>query len=111
MKTKPTAPAGHTPGPWHWLYFAGSNEPFAMTGADGKDVLCATDTAEGHLIVTFAHPGNKALIAAAPELLEALRNLAAVINEQRDELCAANIAHVPELADALAVIEKAEAPQ
>lgn len=53
----------HSPGPWHWEKVEGY----------GSSWLCCEDgTHVIHSVVT-PNPGDEAIIAAAPEMLEALK--------------------------------------
>lgn len=67
MRVKPT------PGPWKWWT---SNSFLRLTGRDGQDggVLHASVGSSGCATVTVRE-GDRALIAAAPELLEALEKI------------------------------------
>ena len=79
-KTKPTTETKHTPGPWKL-------DGGIMAKLEGHDVQitcisrthwCGNMTAEEkrlEAIFSAQEPANARLIAAAPELLEALKNL------------------------------------
>lgn len=56
-----------TPGPWHWVSFAG--EVF------GDDWMLATGDEKNYELLSLEEPANRSLIGAAPELLEALELL------------------------------------
>jgi hypothetical protein len=62
----------HTPGPWTWV-----SNGTALIGSNEDQVL-AIDLPE------FIEPENKALLAAAPELLAALKGLADSQGERHD---------------------------
>ena len=72
--------SGHTEGPWkhfiagpnHWIQAESDGRTVAFIG--GKDSLFASHA-------DTPHPLNADLIAAAPELLEALKHLDNAINE------------------------------
>lgn len=74
-----------TPGPWEWWTsnswrrLTAHNKPGRQYVQEG-DVLCPTVARDGHpdLIVTEA---NMALIAASPDLYEAVRKLAGDVRE------------------------------
>ena len=83
--------SAHTPGPWH---------------VKRNRVTTAIRDAKGHYIVDRVvkdRDANAHLIAAAPELLEALRAIVAVIDHAPDRECAAGV-----LEQARAAIAKAE---
>ncbi|POU03581.1 hypothetical protein C3369_07100 [Escherichia sp. ESNIH1] len=65
----------HTPGPWKWWtsnsFLRLSSE---ATGKDG-DVIDSYKLSDGHTTVCVKNKSDMALIAAAPELLEALESL------------------------------------
>ena len=71
----------HTPGPWQYV-FEGGTTAF-ITEADGSTIICIRTTEN-----TTAHKNlaaNARLIAAAPELLEALREYRAAILFAQDK--------------------------
>jgi hypothetical protein len=59
--------AGPTPGPWHYTATAGEHDFAVYPESTGRDVALIRDF----------HEPNARLIAAAPDLLEALRELVA----------------------------------
>jgi hypothetical protein len=83
MTTKTTKPQ-HTPGPWSYggHGYAGRE----VVGPNGLTAICVmskADSTAGHRDIN----ANARLIAAAPELLEALRDLArvAIINSGKGQ--------------------------
>lgn len=60
--------SGHTPGPWKWRNHKGSITNCELVGADGT-VICVAESGDGGVTA------DDELIAAAPELLEALEIL------------------------------------
>lgn len=89
----------YTPGPWHrdlgqigkdWLK---GRLQEAVFSADGTPVAICSDSAE-----------NADLIAAAPELLEALQSIVKSLADQDDE---GMIEHAQQMIDARAAIAKA----
>ena len=90
--------AQHTPGPWRVGKSGGSvvaDQP--ITGMAGSDHV---DYYGGHLVAESITPSNARLIAAAPELLEALQRY--VAHDQRTGLTDNNLYRT-----AVAAIEKA----
>jgi hypothetical protein len=72
--------ATHSRSPWRWSYHAIPSEPFAIVTADGqKDVLLATETDEGRIIIKCSE-SDMALIRRAPELLAASRTALAFLD-------------------------------
>lgn len=79
--------AGHTPGPWSYDGDGFESAAAADTGTDGYTVFSVD--AEGQLVENICNiddagddlisEANARLIAAAPELLEALRNTRAAL--------------------------------
>lgn len=69
--------AQHTPGPWEWPDDGGVRE-FEIFGPDGT-LICECSWHGCPLGEVGALVANAALIAAAPELLEALENLDSAI--------------------------------
>ena len=79
----------HTPGPWRWMAVNGNPDALmVVAGAIGECGIC-------HVInrpagtkdqPTTEHPHNARLIAAAPELLAALKNLLDYSNGYADEM-------------------------
>jgi len=72
METKQSG-ARHTPGPWEVYYFERSHEADECKGVgvrskDSGETICNNETYYPHAL----DEKNAALIAAAPELLEAL---------------------------------------
>lgn len=72
----------HTPGPWQFGYEDHSGPEFIVSKS-GKTVAtlrwgcsCCKNTPENFLDMTPEERGNARLIAAAPELLEALQQIA-----------------------------------
>ncbi len=61
--------SAHTPGPWVWIDNDGCEELF---GSDGEGVITSAD---GYWSAAPKSDADKALIAAAPELLAALDGL------------------------------------
>ena len=62
----------HTPGPWDYRALAGDHDYGVYAeGGDGRDLALVRDF----------HAGNARLIAAAPELLDALTGLLAVYDQ------------------------------
>jgi hypothetical protein len=59
----------HTPGPWNYQATAGDHD-FAVYGLDGRDIA----------LVRNFHKANAQLIAAAPDLLAALRALECILD-------------------------------
>lgn len=70
--------AKHTPGPWAW-YTGGNHKALVRPGVDGR-ILMQRDV-DGELIYEDA-----CLIAAAPALLEALKNCLSVIEFMAAEM-------------------------
>lgn len=107
----------HTPGPW-WLGVSGRPEdgprPLdytgpgyfdnpAIFGADGTEIVGCDE------YDVLGKPEDRALIVAAPELLEALRNLVAWHEQSDQGSIWGQLAKIGELyADASAAIAKAE---
>lgn len=70
----------HTPGPWHWLFDADGDH---LIYAEKCDVLAVTG-GEGYLdLVT--DEANARVIAAGPEMLEALKAALAELGDYSDE--------------------------
>ena len=72
------APVVHTPGPWRFEDMVGVGDEIVfqvIKGADGR-----------HLSSTWAgpHVANARLIAAAPDLLEALKKVVAISDRKHD---------------------------
>jgi len=69
----------HTPGPWAIGYTSAEKDPFVVTADDGtkyhRRVMVAVAGPSTGVGEYMAH-ANAALIAAAPELLEALEEIA-----------------------------------
>ena len=87
--------AGHTPGPWRFMTdTTGEYLAVFATPQGGTKVICP---------VKIADEANAHLIAAAPELLDALRALVQVY-----EKVGGPLAVDPKVADARAAIAKAE---
>ena len=63
----------HTPGPWEWWT---SNSFLRLSSQGGKDggVIDSYRMSDGHTSLSVKH-ADMALIAAAPDLLEALQRL------------------------------------
>lgn len=94
---------GHTPGPWTW------SDDMTMDAEDGDAYVVRTlDGEDGSVLYHHAlwdvEDADRALIAAAPELLEALR---AANVYQCGETCGAN-EHSEECRASIAAIAKAE---
>ena len=74
----------HTPGPWRENSFAGSDgTPYlacAVWSGDSKKFICATDNYDdwSKLCDEETQHENCRLIAAAPDLLEALKHIASL---------------------------------
>lgn len=71
---------GHTPGPWSVDGCSDNNaEAEVIVAGDGRRTICWTantwDDGEGKEIITDEDRANGRLIAAAPELLNALRGV------------------------------------
>lgn len=94
----------HTPGPWH------------IDDASYGQIVCSrtSDVAVVRNTGGLPHHGNARLIAAAPELLEALRDALAAMEHMGDVMNGMDIvtdedeAHFPAFAKARAAIAKAE---
>ena len=71
----------HTPGPWQWDgEVRADGDVDALVDASGDAVVCGAwrnDSTAG----VWVHPDNAHLIAAAPELLEALKQLKSRVEE------------------------------
>lgn len=82
----------HTPGPWSLKHVSGSNfavQRFEIRGVflghEGKAVVFNKDTSAIDGTTVCCSPGDARLIAAAPELLEALQDLLQVM-EQHEQI-------------------------
>ncbi len=79
MKTKTPASqaASHTPGPWEWFHVGTipGDGCLRLDAADGTNILITDKTDESLSWNPLPNDANAALIAAAPELLEALRGV------------------------------------
>lgn len=89
MKTK------HTPAPW------------AVTSNANNQLSCFIHGAESELISIVDNEANAKLIAAAPELLQALKHLLNTCNEQLTEDCLENEDVAEALQNAENIIKKA----
>jgi hypothetical protein len=74
----------HTPGPWSWNGRVAMSGAFPVLAESGK-FICEVDPAvSGFDLIDGKQPteqiANARLIAAAPTLLEALRNLSATVD-------------------------------
>jgi hypothetical protein len=89
--THPEQTAAHTPGPWSWKI-----EPQAYPESDDADLPAVVRSANGKEVVTIYeryctdgdYEANARLIAAAPDLLDALKRLestARILPESMDE--------------------------
>lgn len=93
--------AGYTPKPWKWVdrvlkgpaKYAGPSDMGGFIGADGK-VVCWFGDAEDYYPTEGEPPSDadKALIASAPELLEALIGVVSVADRDTPEFRAARTA-------------------
>jgi len=73
--------AKHTPGPWYWSneYLTSDNErnTWTLLGFGGYGILSCDGDANSPHSLGASGEANASLIAAAPELLEALERLSA----------------------------------
>lgn len=112
----------HTPGPWHINGYAYNRDDAAPAGR--RVYICSADSSccEGYTINAsnvqvcdikrHTRLGDALLIAAAPELLEALRNLLAYANKYSDtmaEKLGRGAEELGELADSSSVAGMARA--
>ena len=76
----------HSPGPWKWTEgdMEADYEGRALIAADGSPVLYDGEYNQGS-----NNPANDPLIAAAPEMLELLRELARLPHSGRCPICSA----------------------
>lgn len=95
--------SSHTPGPWVYRYF--SEDDAWCIGYPGADGMIAMAVPNEHLPTTVSAEANAHLIAAAPELLEALKGLLYVI--RNDQLVPESVSYMQK---ASAVLAKIEAP-
>jgi hypothetical protein len=95
----------HTKGPWEWVEDRLNGGYSGLVGANGEEVLfpnCRNDGDEGAAwFEDFPSEADRNLIAAAPELLEALK----IAIERLDDGSAWSDEHLYELE---AVVAKAE---
>jgi hypothetical protein len=110
--------ASHTPGPWRWmnddtLVADYSRRNVVMTG--GRNGTLQTCAANGRLRQLRADEPNACLIAAAPDLLAALRELVAEVErrglslpENISPASLASLAPFDPIPNAKAAIAKAE---
>lgn len=91
----------HTPGPWQYS-FEGGTVAFIVE-ADGTTVakISTTENSTAH----SALPANARLIAAAPDMLEALEAIVKSLADHDDE---GMIEHAQQMIDARAAIAKAK---
>jgi hypothetical protein len=74
--------SGHTPGPW----FAGeTNDVFAECQEDGDDPIASIHDRDNTTEAILESAANAKLIAAAPDLAEALQALLHMLNEGTDD--------------------------
>ncbi len=66
-----------TPGPWA-INTEGGDSVYSTTDTTGADIVCLSPMSEGWLESAMHWPANAHLIAAAPDMLEALEALMAV---------------------------------
>lgn len=71
MNSNSTTTATHTPGPWKVYHPISTAESLGIDAASGESVVVWGERHEG--IIGERREANARLIAAAPELLEALR--------------------------------------
>lgn len=74
----------HSPGPWTWRYFGETLHMPQVANANGDDVITFMPRSQKGVEMSEA---DARLIAAAPELLEALTELIAQIGEKSDGMC------------------------
>lgn len=68
----------HTPGPWSWVPVPGDTcygQPYELTAADGTTIASDGSAWGEYGQVTEPESANGKLIAAAPDLLDALRSI------------------------------------
>lgn len=71
----------HTPGPWAWLQADIQNgEGPILSSATGEEIVLDMGWPEDGEPMTIPNEGDRALIAAAPELLEALKYMLSAID-------------------------------
>lgn len=97
----------HTPGPWDFDFVSGMKDGYAtllwyFVKRDGDNVSIAADIVDP--ITCKPSEANARLIAAAPELLEALQAIVKSLADQDDE---GIIEHAQQMIDARAAIAKA----
>jgi len=101
--------SGHTPGPWKVFEFANYQGDPDLVGAwIGTDDLLVAEARGAAVIGGFRHEehtANACLIAAAPDLLEALKALLG--HDERDAGCVPSDAHLDAQNDARAAIAQA----
>jgi hypothetical protein len=74
----------HTPGPWETQYRGNGESEVLANGADRDDVACICYVAGGlgmSIEEIIESEANAKLIAAAPELLDALKQAVRALNE------------------------------
>lgn len=78
IRTRPD----HTPGPWSWEFSdAPCSRPIALAARD-HDVLLASEDADGPR--AYISEADRLLIEAAPDLLESLRDVVALLEMADD---------------------------
>lgn len=95
MNAKSPSTSKHTPGPWH----IGMKPGPIIYGPQGEQVA----DLRAHLLMPDESAANARLIAAAPELLEALKTMT---DEYASSMRNAGVTHYPE---ALAIVRQARA--
>lgn len=102
----------HTPGPWSVGSLTLNDGAIAVRAEEGRVALveCLTDfkRGEGHSVIAPVRDANARLIAAAPEMLEALRDMVFACDDpQPDPNISLALALVAVLPAARAAIAKA----
>ena len=98
--------SGHTPGPWEW-YTSNSYNRLGAAYGPYCELLYPVVYKDGHPGIEWRNEADARLIAAAPELLEALRALAGTEAAQR-HLVSSGASTVNTVRFVRAVIAKAE---
>ncbi|WP_102867926.1 hypothetical protein [Pseudovibrio exalbescens] len=76
----------HTPGPWQWVEEIDYGYGYTtLEGPDGQEVLTTGGINDGDEPITYmgdsSKPADLALIAAAPEMLAALKEIFAAVED------------------------------
>jgi hypothetical protein len=102
----------HTPGPWKWWTSCSFRRLSSeATGHDGDVLHAVIQGSDGHPDVRLPNGGwdgpDGRLIAAAPELLEALRNIVSALGHEGHDGWHSEPVHSSDVKQALAAIAKA----